>query len=57
MAAVLLPVRVVPTETRLRSRGQVERSCEVFEVHAVREVDTDAVVFPLACATVVGAVS
>ena len=57
MAAVLLPVRVVPAEAWLRARGQVERSCEVFEVHAVREVDTDAVVFPLACATVVCAIS
>ena len=35
VAAVLLPVRVVPAETGLRARGQVERSCEVFEVHAV----------------------
>ena len=48
VAAVLLPVRVVPAETGLRSRGQVERSCEVLEVHAVREVNTDPMVFPLA---------
>ena len=53
VAAVLLLVVVVSTETDLRACRQVEHWLQVHKVHAVWEIDTRPVVFPLGWTSVV----